>query len=119
MICAITPFLMAHRWRKPVCAAIKGCLRKVMAAAAPPPHFFGWSTDGADGAAEGLGRARVENAPAKLRTATSQFDKCLISFEYPLVSAQKRDPYGCRSAYSAELNVPGRSKTGRYIPRQR
>ena len=66
-----------------------------------------------------LGRARVENAPAKLRTATSQFDKCLISFEYPLVSAQKRDPYGCRSAYSAELNVPGRSKTGRYIPRQR
>jgi len=28
MICAITPFLMAHRWRKPVCAAIKGCLRK-------------------------------------------------------------------------------------------
>ena len=28
MICAITPFLMAHRWRKPICAAIKRCLRK-------------------------------------------------------------------------------------------
>jgi hypothetical protein len=28
MSCAITSFLMAHRWRKPVCAAINRCLRK-------------------------------------------------------------------------------------------
>jgi hypothetical protein len=28
MICAITSFLMAHRWRMMVCAAINRCLRK-------------------------------------------------------------------------------------------
>jgi hypothetical protein len=40
MSCAITSFLMAHRWRKLVCAAINRCLRKEMAALASPPLFF-------------------------------------------------------------------------------
>ena len=80
MICAITLFLMAHRWRKPVCAAIKRCLRKSDGGGSTATTLFlmehRWRRWRGVRPRTGQGG----NAPAKLRTATSQFDKCLIPF---------------------------------------
>jgi hypothetical protein len=47
MICAITRFLMAHQWRKPLCAVVIGALVKNNGALGAPLCFFQRRANGA------------------------------------------------------------------------